>query len=110
MKDYFRIMGFAALIIVSVFVLGGLTGALNFASLAFWAPKAEGVRYSTFKQSQSYNEGMMRDLQELRMQYIQATPEQKVALKAIILHRFGAYDPAMLPQDLQAFYFPLRSQ
>ena len=63
-----------------------------------------------FKQSQSYNEGMMRDLQELRMQYIQATPEQKVALKAIILHRFGAYDPAMLPQDLQAFYFPLRSQ
>ena len=109
MKDYFKFMGIAVLVVLSAAFIAGITGVLNFASFAFWAPKVEQVRYNTFKQSQSYNDGMLRDLQELKMQYLQATPDQKIALKAIVLHRFGAYNPDMLPPDLLAFYLPLRS-
>ena len=61
-----------------------------------------------FETSQAYNQGMVRDLENLQMQYVQATPEQKTALKATILHRFAGYDQERLPVGLRKFYSELR--
>lgn len=104
MKDYFKLLGFAVLGIVTIALLAFVANAAGFMSLSFFKPKVEQLRYDTFKQSQSYNDGMVRDLQNLRLQYMQANAEQQASLKAIILHRFAAYDTTALPPDLQAFY------
>jgi hypothetical protein len=85
-------------------------GYLSYLAYAFYAPKYEQVRYDTFKQSQSYNDAMLRDLQDLRMEYIKANDEQKAALKAIAIHRFSVYDINRLPPDLQFFYNSLVQQ
>jgi len=84
-------------------LIGGL-GYISYMAYAFYAPKYEQVRYNTFKESQAYNDGMLRDLQNLRMEYIKSNDEQKAALKAIALQRFSVYEINRLPYDLQAFY------
>ena len=86
----------------------GALGYISYLAYSFYAPKYEQVRYDTFKQSQTYNDGMLRDLQDLQMEYTKANDEQKAALKAIILHRFAVYDVDRLPPDLQSFYNSLR--
>lgn len=88
-------------------LIGGL-GYLSYWAYSFYAPKYEQVRYNTFKESQTYNDGMLRDLQNLKMEYIKANDEQKGALKAMILHRFSVYDVDRLPYDLRSFYAELQ--
>jgi hypothetical protein len=87
-----------------VLLILGVTGYLSYLAYSFYAPRYEQVRYNTFKQSQAYNDGMIRDLQNLKMEYIKANDEQKAALKAIVIHRFSVYDIDRLPTDLQIFY------
>ena len=81
---------------------------LGLANFGFFAPKTEQVRYNTFKESQSYNDGMVRDLENLRMQYINATADQKTALRSIIAHRFSVYPIEKMPPDLQSFYHSIQ--
>jgi hypothetical protein len=90
----------------------GVGGIVGTAFLSFWlystfAPKYEAVRRETFEQSRAFNEGMVRDLQNLRLQYLQGTPEAKAALRATILHRFSVYDKAGLTPELRSFYSQL---
>lgn len=100
MKEFFVSIG--GLIIVIGFFMG--LGYLSYLGYAFYAPRYEQVRYDTFKESQSYNDGMLRDLQDLKMEYMKANDEQKAMLKAIVLHRFSVYNINRLPTDLQVFY------
>ena len=89
----------------SVLVIGFT--AISYVGYRVFAPATEQVRYDTFKNSQSYNEGMLKDLYDLEREYIKANAEQKAALRALILHRFDSYDRNRLPADLQAFYVSL---
>ena len=106
--QFFSLFGFGVwgIVLVILPLIGGL-GYISYLAYAFYAPKYEQVRYDTFKQSQTYNDGMLRDLQDLRIEYIKANDEQKAALKAIIIHRFSVYDIDRLPYDLRAFYMEL---
>lgn len=100
------IVGFMLL----VFSLGFLGDYLDLIKLGFFSPRIEQVRYNVFKQSQSYNEGMLRELEETRLNYIKANPDQKLALRSIAIHDFEVYDVTKLPPDLQAFYYSLTQQ
>jgi len=80
---------------------------LSLKSYEYFAPKYRAVDAKVFKESEQYNEGMLRDLTELQRQYVTATDEEKAALRPIIRHRFDAYDITKLPPDLQEFYVTL---
>jgi len=103
--QFFSLFGFGVwgIVLVLLPLIGGL-GYISYMAYAFYAPKYEQVRYNTFKESQAYNDGMLRDLQNLRMEYIKSNDEQKAALRAIALQRFSVYEINRLPYDLQAFY------
>lgn len=107
MKDYLKFMLAMIVIIVSVSVLASVGEALGFFKFAFFAPKIEQVRYNTFKESQAYNDGMVRDLEDIKREYLKATPDQQAALRGIALHRFSVYPIDRLPPDLQSFYFSI---
>jgi len=104
MRNYLKVMWFFIALIVSIAILGFVANLTGLANFAFFAPKVEQVRYDVFKRSQAYNDGMIRDLQDIRREYLTATVEQKAALRAIAIHRFDAYDVSKLPPDLVAFY------
>jgi hypothetical protein len=95
----YAISAVAIFIIVAFFFQG-----LDFGLFHTFAPKYEQVRRNTFEQSQAYNEGMRRDLENIHNQYLKETdPAAKSALKATFIHRAEGY-PNDLPADLQSFY------
>ena len=94
---------------ITILVLTGITGlaifgnALDFGLFRTFAPKYEQVRRDTFEQSQAYNEGMRRDLENLRNEYLASNdPAAKAALADTFRHRAEGY-PNQLPPSLQQF-------
>ena len=103
-KGIFTVVGAVVLFFALIFGLN-LFGLANY---SFFAPKYRAVENQVFKQSEQYNDGMIRDLENLQMEYIKADDNQKAALKSIILHRFSVYDQNRLPANLWNFYTQLR--
>jgi hypothetical protein len=95
-------------VLLSLAVIAGLT-FLGYESYSFFAPKYRAVDNQVFKESEQYNDGMVRDLEDLQLQYINADAEHKDAIRAIVLHRFSVYPEDKMPPNLRNFYDQLRS-
>jgi hypothetical protein len=97
--------GVVLAVIAFVAVVVGLS-ELGYQLDKHYQPLQEQVRANTFAQSQTFNEGMVRDLQNLRLQYLAVgeTADQKTAIRDTVRQRYAAYDPAKLPSDLALFY------
>lgn len=76
-----------------------------------FAPKYEQVRRETFEQSKSYNEGMAQELSQAQVDYARAhDSEEKKAIGALLLHRYGGYDVSKLPVDQREFLNMLKQK
>jgi len=75
---------------------------------SFFKPKYRAMDNKVFKESEQYNDGMIRDLENLRMDYINGDETKKQALKAVILHRFSVYSEEKMSYDLRSFYQQLK--
>lgn len=102
---------FATVFIGVVLFFGAIFGLnlFNLGMTSFFAPKYRAVDNAVFKQSEQYNDGMIRDLENLQMEYMKADASGKDALRSITLHRFSVYDQNRLPPNLWNFYNDLRS-
>lgn len=105
MKDSMKIVAGVGLFLVLMFGLSYYYLSLN----RFFAPKQEELRRQVFEQSNSYNAGMLRDLENIEMQYNAASPEAKAGLKAIAIHRFSVYPAESLTPHLASFYNQLKA-
>jgi hypothetical protein len=103
-REYFWTLPRASLaLVVTLIVLCGVGFGLNylgFAQFAFFNPKYEQVRRNTFEQSQAYVESQRRDIQNLRLDWIDATPEKKAAIRSVALQRINGLPPevAAMPE------------
>lgn len=96
-------------------VVSVVFGSIIFISFFGWAlynwlaPKYVNTDYEVFKNSQSYRQGMISDLQNLRLEYVNplSTDAQKQAIRDTIIQRFGSFDPKFLPEDLKGFYYTM---
>ena len=95
------VVGWVALVIMAMFG--------SFFAYQYFAPKYRAVDNQVFKQSEQYNDGMIRDLENLQMDYINADKDHKDALRAIVLHRFSVYPEDKLPPNLRNFYNDLKA-
>ena len=95
------VVGWVALIILAMFG--------SFFAYQYFAPKYRQVDNEVFKQSEQYNDGMIRDLENLQLEYINADKDHKDALRAIVLHRFSVYPEDKMPPNLRNFYNDLRA-
>jgi hypothetical protein len=82
---------------------------LGYESYKFFAPKYRAVDNQVFKESEQYNDGMIRDLENLQLEYIKADNDGKQALRAIVLHRFSVYPEDKMPPNLRNFYNDLKA-
>ena len=101
-------MAFTMAIAIGVAALFGLS-YLGYESYKFFAPKYRAVDNQVFKESEQYNDGMIRDLENLQLEYIKASADQKDALRAITLHRFSVYPEDKMPPNLRNFYNQLKA-
>jgi hypothetical protein len=101
-------MAFTMSIAIGVAAIFGVS-YLGYESYKFFAPKYRAVDNQVFKQSEQYNDGMIRDLENLQLEYISADKEHKDALRAIVLHRFSVYPEDKMPPNLRNFYNSLKA-
>jgi hypothetical protein len=104
-KETLATIGF---IIGAVALVFGLS-FLGYESYKFFAPKYRAVDNAVFKESEQYNDGMIRDLENLQREYISADRDHQEALRAITLHRFSVYPEDRLPPNLRNFYNDLKA-
>ena len=102
-------LGVIAIFVMIILNIMGLS-YLSYKGYEYYKPKYTEVDNKVFHESQSYNDGMIRDLENLQMEYIKADVNGKISLRAIILHRFSVYPQDKLPYDLKNFYNNLRSE
>jgi hypothetical protein len=98
------------LLIAALIGITAATGILlyNYSAMWYFTPKYAEIRNQTFKNTQAYNDGMVNDLADLRLQYLAANnKEQKDAIRSTVLQRFGSYPKDRLPAELRDFYFSL---
>jgi hypothetical protein len=96
-------------IIAGICMCVGLT-FVGFEVSSYFAPKYRALDNKVFKESEQYNDGMIRDLESLQMEYINADQAHKDALRAITLHRFSVYPEDKMPPNLRNFYNQLKGQ
>ena len=90
-------------IFVIIAIVFGI-GLLSFSMYAFFTPRYAAVDNAVFHESQQYNDGMIRDLEELQLEYINADAVKKQSIRAIVLHRFSVYPVEKMPPNLRSFY------
>lgn len=90
--------------------VGGLLGLANLmlrgsnaASDRVFSPVEEQTRRQTFEQSKAFRDGMVHDLQDMQIQWINASDANKPAIAYIIKDRAAGIDPAALPHGLRNF-------
>lgn len=100
MKELFKysISGLGLFLFIAI-ILVSFSGTVYYFTKPFFTP----VDNTAFKESAQYNDGMIRDLENLRLEYSKATPEQQEAMTPIIIHRFSIYPHEKLPPHLQQF-------
>ena len=100
-------LGLLAIVILAAVGFGINYG--NWASTNFFAPKYEATRNKVFQESQAYNEGAQRDLENLMIEYQDADQAHKDLLRQVAIHRFSVYDQNKLSPQLANFYNSLRN-
>jgi hypothetical protein len=93
-------------VLISVVFVAGVVASVSFGgfySFKYFAPKYAEVQNEVFKNSTAYNDGMLRDLENLMREYQSADAAHKEALKSIVIHRFSVYDTNKLPGNLAEF-------
>jgi hypothetical protein len=103
------------IISILVFLFGGIACAWiiqgnDFFMYKVFAPQYENVRRETFENTKSYNEGMAQELRRYQLEYIKANPEQKKAIRSIVLHQYAGYENERLPNDLYQFMNELKTE
>lgn len=96
------------IIVGAIALIFGLS-FLGYKSYEYFAPKYRAVDNQVFKQSEQYNDGMIRDLENLQIEYINSDADKKQSLRAIVLHRFSVYPEDKMPPNLRNFYNSLKT-
>lgn len=110
MKETLKVVSGGIAAIVVILALVWVFQGNDFFMAKVFNPKYEQVRRDTFVQSQAYNEGMAKEVENYHLQYVTATPDQQKALASVILQQVSGYDTSKLPPADQLFINQLRSQ
>jgi hypothetical protein len=109
MRDFFEFVT-GSIAAFALFVLLVFSfGYLGWQSYDYFGPKYRATDNKIFKESEQYNDGMVRDLENLQLEYINADKDHKDALRAIVLHRFSVYPEDKMPPNLRNFYNDLKA-
>lgn len=75
----------------------------NLAMMKVFMPAQEQVRRETFEQSKAYRDGAIQELRAMQFEYIKATPEQKLMMKPLFMHKLAGIPDDAIPLDLKTF-------
>ena len=100
----FKVIGSVVGFILVILVVSFTLQYFSMLNTGFFQPKYEAIRRDTMIESRAYSEATVRNLNNLRLQYMSSTNEaEKATIRAIVLHETQAFDKNRLPADLKLF-------
>ena len=102
-KDFAKFAGVCLLVIAAVVGIGFGTTWLGLSIYRTFGTEYESVRTDVYRENKSHVEGTIRDLREMRVEYLSADEDHRDALRSLILHRASELDWDRLPSDLRGF-------
>lgn len=75
----------------------------------YFLPKYEQLRHDVIKNSQAWNDGIIRNVRSYQVQWVTATPEQKIVIKTAVLAEVNGLKDEYVPSDVRVFVNELRS-
>lgn len=111
MKETFSAgMLLLAIIISGIVTIFGISYG-SYQLYRYFAPKYANVQNKIYQNNASYNEGMIRDFENLKLEYLHEDDmNKKEAIHSVILHRFTVFGVDKLPPDLREFYRQMEEQ
>jgi len=91
-NDIFKGIG----IVLVLFVLIFLANEFEIFGTRFWGVRKENARREVFEQSQSHVEGKRQDLIKYHHEWVNATPDNKIAIEYTIRQSFTNFDPELI--------------
>ena len=110
MKEVFVGISVFLLIVVVMLGLSWVIEGNDFFLYQYFAPKRAAVERQVFENTPSYVRGNVQELEKQHMDYIKATPEQKRAMKPIILQEVNGINQDVLSPDLKSWVQQLKSE
>ena len=97
--------GVGSFLLLLMVVVGASFGIpyLKLQVLRMWGTELESVKTDIYRENKSYVEGTVRDLRELRVDYLKAPESHKEALASLVLQRANELDWERLPTDVRDF-------
>lgn len=108
MQNLKDILGMLGALVLGLALVFGLSYFV-YQSTSFFKPKYVELDNQVFKESQQYNDGMIRDLENMKMEFISGNQERRDAIRAVVIHRFSVYPQDKMTPDLRNFYNSLLS-
>lgn len=106
---WLRIVFGSLLGLIAIYALGFAATGGDLIIYRFWAPKQANAQREVFVNTNSYIQGKTDYLSRLRLEYTTSKdPDQKAALKTLILSEAVNVDNSKLPMDLQGFIQSLK--
>ena len=101
-------IGIGVSVVAGLFAVVALCFGLTWLGIewrGFFGPKKAAVERKIFRETRSYDEGMIQQLSRYRLQYIRAeNPEEKAAIASTVRTMFAEYDPEKCPSlELKQF-------
>lgn len=97
----------AASVFLAIFLVLTTMAAVqgtDFFLYQYFGPRREEVRREVFEQSHAFRQGAIQELEQLRLDYVRSTPEQRSGIASLMLHRVAEIpDRNTLPPDLGGF-------
>jgi hypothetical protein len=89
--------------IILLVLIGLIIDFATTAKTSVLSPIQNKIQYNTFKQSQTYKDGMAQTLDKYRIEYASASQEGKDAIKSTIQHDFSNFNSNELSSEDQQF-------
>lgn len=91
-------------IVAGLFLLIFLANEFEIFGVRFWGVRKENARREVFEQTQSYVEGKRQELVKYHHEWVNATPDDKLAIESTIRQSFANFDKEKIT-DPQLYNF-----
>lgn len=81
---------------IGMLIIFFLLGLYGLGWMKFFEPKKENIRREIFEQTQSYVHGKIQDLAKYHDEYSKADPDEKEAIRQLIILRFAEFDETQI--------------
>ena len=85
------------LLLVIIGFVCTLVALYEFGAFAFFAPRYEEIRRQTFEQSRAFQEGTVRNLDKLCLEYATSEGSARIAIQSAIRHQVSDIPANLLP-------------